>query len=116
MSTEPTLLYTAHSSPLQLAFYNGSQFPELYRGGAFIVMRGSWNRNPPSGYEIARIEFDKVGKATRIEPFVTGWLVPQGEGKFAHMGRLAGCAVAKDGSLLVSDDKNGVIYRISYSK
>jgi glucose/arabinose dehydrogenase len=116
MSTEPTLLYTAHSSPLQLTFYTGTQFPEAYRGGAFIAMRGSWNRNPPSGYEVAYITFDKAGQATKIEPFATGWLVKQPGGSFAHMGRLAGCAIAKDGSLLVSDDKNGVIYRISYGK
>jgi len=113
-STEPVLLYTAHSAPLQMAFYTGSQFPEEYRNDAFVAMRGSWNRKTPSGYEVVRIRFDKAGKPQGIEPFVTGFVQQEGTG-YGYIARLAGCAVAKDGSLLVSDDKNGVIYRISYA-
>jgi glucose/arabinose dehydrogenase len=116
MSTDPVQLYTAHSAPMQLAFYNGTAFPQDYQGDAFVAMRGSWNRNPPSGYEVVRIHFDDNGNATKVEPFITGWLVDQGDGNFAHLGRLAGCAVAKDGALLIADDANGVIYRVSHAE
>jgi glucose/arabinose dehydrogenase len=113
LSTEPVLLYTPHAAPMQMAFYTGSMFGTEYKNDAFIAMRGSWNRNPPSGYEILRIHFDDKGKPEKIEPFITGWMMKNEDGTFSQMGRLAGCAVAKDGALLVSDDKNGVIYRIS---
>jgi len=113
-SRAPVLQYTAHSAPLQMAFYTGKQFPAEYRGDAFVAMRGSWNRLPPSGYEVARVSFDEKGRPERIEPFVTGWLVEE-DGQYAHFGRLAGCAVMPDGSLLVGDDENGVLYRIRYT-
>jgi Raf kinase inhibitor-like YbhB/YbcL family protein len=100
--------YTAHAAPMQMSFYNASQFPAEYQGDAFVSMRGSWNRKPPSGYEVVRIHF-KNGQAVSIEPFVTGFVTPQGE-----YGRLVGNAVAQDGSLLFTDDRNGVIYRVSY--
>jgi Raf kinase inhibitor-like YbhB/YbcL family protein len=103
-----TLGYTAHAAPMQMSFYNATQFPAEYQGDAFVSMRGSWNRKPPSGYEVVRIHF-KNGQPVSIEPFVTGFVTPQGE-----YGRLVGNAVAKDGSLLFTDDRNGVIYRVSY--
>ena len=119
-SQNPTLLYTAHSAGMQMIFYTGAMFPAEYQNDAFIALRGSWNRNPPSGYEIVRIRFDKNGAATKIEPFVSSFLVKggskSGDGKDAHFGRLAGVAVAKDGALLFSDDTNGVIYRVSYNQ
>ena len=108
VSTPMVMGYTAHAAPMQLSFYSANQFPGEYRGDAFISMRGSWNRKPPSGYEVLRIRF-KDGKPTGFEPFVTGFLVPEGQ-----YGRLCGNAVAKDGSLLFTDDRNGVIYRVSY--
>ncbi len=107
-STPMVLGYTAHAAPMQLSFYNANQFPADYRGDAFISMRGSWNRKPASGYEVLRIHFEN-GQAASITPFVTGFVTAQGE-----YGRLCGNAVAKDGSLLFSDDRNGVIYRVSY--
>ena len=113
-SMPPALLYTAHSAPLQMTFYSGNSFPQAYSGDAFIAMRGSWNRKPPSGYEVVRVTFNDDGKATAVEPFLTGFLVDQGEDKWGHMGRLAGIAELPDGSLLLSDDTNGVIYRITY--
>jgi Raf kinase inhibitor-like YbhB/YbcL family protein len=73
-------------------------------------MRGSWNRNPASGYEIVRIRFAD-GKPQRIEPFVTGFLTDAGK---THIARPVGLAVAKDGSLLMADDANGVIYRVAH--
>ena len=121
LSTTPALLYTSHAAPMELAFYNGMQFPAEYRGDAFIAMRGSWNRKPPSGYEVLRVKFDEAGNLTKFEPFATGWLEATDaktnidlSNMWRQYGRLAGCAVAKDGSLLISDDKNGIIYRISY--
>ena len=72
-------------------------------------MRGSWNRRPPAGYEVVRIRFQN-GEAQRIEPFVTGFITPDGE-----RGRPCGNAVAIDGSLLFSDDRNGVLYRVAYT-
>ncbi len=115
MSTEPAQLYTAHSAPMQMTFYTGSMFPQEYRSDAFVAMRGSWNRKPPSGYEIVRVHFDDDGKPTKIEPFITGFVMEH-EDAHGYLGRLAGVAVAKDGALLVSDDSNGVIYRISHDK
>ncbi|MGH9941661.1 MAG: YbhB/YbcL family Raf kinase inhibitor-like protein [Pyrinomonadaceae bacterium] len=118
MSKEPLLLYTAHSAPLQMAFYTGAMFPAEYRNDAFVAMRGSWNRKPPSGYEVVRVRFDQQGRPTRIEPFLTGFLVKGGgpEGKDGHFARLAGVGVARDGALLVADDTNNVIYRVSYGQ
>lgn len=112
-SAEPVGLYTPHAAPMQMAFYTGNQFPESYRGDAFVAMRGSWNRQPPSGYEVVRIRFED-GEPVGFEPFVTGFLVEEG-GDWGHLGRLAGLAQAGDGSLLLADDKNGVIYRIAYT-
>jgi glucose/arabinose dehydrogenase len=107
----PVLTYTAHAAPMQMVYYTATHFPAEYRNDAFVTMRGSWNRNPPVGYEVARIRFDQAGTPVGMESFVSGWLL---EGGRAHFGRLMGIAQAADGSLLVGDDNNGVIYRISY--
>jgi glucose/arabinose dehydrogenase/Cu/Zn superoxide dismutase len=110
-NTEPPVLtYQAHASPIDFMFYEGDQFPEEYQGDGFAANRGSWNRIPAVGYEVIRVEFDN-GEPVSIEPFVGSWLVEDGQ---AHFGRIAGLAVAEDGSLFVSDDTNGMIYRISY--
>lgn len=108
-STPMVLGYQAHAAPMQMSFYNGPQFPREYAGDAFVSMRGSWNRSKPVGYEVVRIRF-KDGKALSIEPFVTGFVTPEGE-----KGRLCGNAISKNGSLLFSDDRNGVIYRVSHT-
>jgi Raf kinase inhibitor-like YbhB/YbcL family protein len=113
LSQEPELLYTAHAAPMQMAFHDGTAFPAEYRGDAFAAMRGSWNRKPPSGYEVVRVRFQD-GRPQSIEPFVTGFLVERDGGRYEQMGRLAGLAVAPDGSILFSDDENGVIYRVAY--
>lgn len=110
LSTLPALLYQAHAAPMQLAFYNNNKYPEEYRNDAFIAMRGSWNRSQPVGYKVVRLHFEN-GKPTRFDDFLTGFLV---ENNKAHFGRLVGIAVHPDGSLLVSDDTNGVIYRVSH--
>jgi len=109
VSVPMALGYRPHSAPMQLSFYDGAQFPVEYRGDAFVSMRGSWNRKPPAGYEVVRIRFQN-GQPKSIEPFVSGFVTDQGE-----YGRLCGNAIAADGSLLFSDDRNGVLYRVSYS-
>lgn len=111
-STAPVLTYTAHSAPMQMLFYQGGQFPAEYRGDAFVAMRGSWNRRPPSGYEVVRIRFEH-GRPSRIEPFLSGFLTAGAQPEI--FGRPVGLAVAKDGALFVSDDTNGVIYRVTHS-
>lgn len=113
-STEPLLGYTAHSAPMQMAFYDGNAFPADYRGDAFIAMRGSWNRRPPSGYEVVRVNFEK-GKPVGFEKFLEGFLLQQENGKYGYLGRLTGIAVGKDGSLFVADDSNGVVYKVTYT-
>ncbi|HEY9229979.1 MAG TPA: PQQ-dependent sugar dehydrogenase, partial [Gemmatimonadaceae bacterium] len=109
-TTGSVLEYQAHSAPIQLAFYLGKQFPDEYRNDAFVAMRGSWNRRQPSGYKLVRIHFED-GKPRRFEDFVTGFISGDGD---THFGRLAGVAVARDGSILLGDDTNGMIYRIAY--
>jgi len=112
-SVNPVGLYVPHAAPMQMTFYTAEQFPEEYRGDAFVAMRGSWNRKPPSGYEILRVRFES-GRPVAFQPFVTGFLNQEGE-QWKQSARLAGIAQAGDGSLLVSDDNGGVIYRVSYS-
>lgn len=106
------LEYTAHSAPIGMVFYTADQFPEDYRNDAFIAMRGSWNRNPPSGYKVVRLLFDEAGQPTGFEDFLTGFLI---EEQVANFGRVAGLAVAADGSLLIAEDQNGIIYRVTYT-
>jgi glucose/arabinose dehydrogenase len=111
-STEPSVLeYQAHAAPMMLVFYTGSSFPAEYRNDAFVAMRGSWNRYPPYGYKIVRIKFGASGKPEGFEDFVSGWLAEDKKSQFA---RPMGLAQARDGSLLMTEDGNGVIYRISY--
>lgn len=107
-TTPPDLTYTAHSAPLAMVFYTGAMFGDEYKNDAFVAMHGSWNRKPPSGYEIVRIRFDSRGRPREFEPFITGFL--SGKEEF---GRPAGLAALRDGSLLITDDDNGGIYRVS---
>jgi len=115
MSTDPVGLYTAHAAPMQFAFYKGNAFPAEYQGDGFATMRGSWNRKPPSGYEVVRVRFDDQGQPQGIEPFLTGFLREGEDGHHEIIGRPVGLAVTPDGALLVGDDTNGVIYRVSAS-
>ncbi|GAB2778452.1 sorbosone dehydrogenase family protein [Rhabdobacter roseus] len=109
-TTLPSLGYQAHAAPMQMVFYQGTRFPSDYQNDAFVAMRGSWNRSTPVGYKVVRVHFEN-GQPTRFEDFLTGFLVNNNR---AHFARLVGVAVHADGSLLVSDDTNGVIYRISH--
>lgn len=117
MSQNPLLMHTAHSAGIQMVFYTGNQFPAEYRNDAFIALRGSWNRNPPSGYQLARIRFNQAGTPVAVIPFVSGFLLqdPAPKVPWGHFARLAGVAQHTDGSLLLSDDTNNIVYRIAYS-
>ncbi len=107
--TAPARLLGPHVAALGMRFYAGRMFPDKYRGGIFIAEHGSWNRSAPIGY---RVTFVKVegGRATSYEVFASGWL----QGRSAA-GRPADVLVMADGSLLVSDDKAGRIYRVTYT-
>jgi glucose/arabinose dehydrogenase len=108
--TTPDVLVQAHSAPLAIAFYDASQFPADYKGGAFVTLHGSWNRAKRTGYKVVRLAM-KDGKATgEYEDFLVGFV---GDDKNVW-GRPVGVAVAHDGSLLVSDDGSGSIWRVSY--
>ena len=95
----------AHSAPLGLAFYYGDKFPKEYKGNLFVAFHGSWNRNVPTGYKIISINMNDFS----VKDFATGWLNGSNV-----LGRPVDIIVADDGSLLVSDDNAGKIYRISY--
>jgi glucose/arabinose dehydrogenase len=107
--TVPVIEFGAHHAALGIHFYKGSMFPAEYQGDAFVAQHGSWNRSEPAGYRVMRIRFDENGKAVGKEVFAEGWL--QGDEAW---GRPVAIATLGDGSLLVSDDYAGVIYRISY--
>jgi glucose/arabinose dehydrogenase len=104
-------LLGAHRAPLQFVFYNGKQFPERYHGGVFLAEHGSWNRSLRVGYQLVFIPFADGKPSGDPQPFLTG-LVPD-PSKSVVNGRPVGVTVAPDGSLLISDDAAGVIYRVS---
>ncbi|HSI42412.1 MAG TPA: PQQ-dependent sugar dehydrogenase [Xanthobacteraceae bacterium] len=109
-SVKPVVETVAHAADLGMTFYNGTQFPEKYRGGIFSVQHGSWNRTTPVGARVMFTSLKEDGTADKTEPFAEGWLTVNGE----YLGRPAAVAQLNDGSLLVSDDTSGAIYRISY--
>jgi glucose/arabinose dehydrogenase len=108
--TPPTIGIQAHSAPLGLAFYTGQAFPPDYAGDLFVAQHGSWNRTPPAQSKLLRIHFDG-GVPTAAQDFATGWQDASGN----RWGRPVGLAVAPDGSLVVSDDQSGALYRINYA-
>ncbi len=108
--TVPDVLLQAHSASLGLTFYDGTNFPADYRGDAFAAEHGSWNRSQRTGYKVIRIRF-KDGKPTgEYEDFVTGFVASDRD----VWGRPVGVAVAHDGALLISEDGNGTIWRVSH--
>jgi glucose/arabinose dehydrogenase len=92
-----------------MRFYDGAMFPADYRGSILIAEHGSWNRSSPVGYRLVRVRVE-LGRAAPAEVFVDGWL----QGATAW-GRPVDVLVMPDGSLLVSDDRAGAVYRISYA-
>jgi glucose/arabinose dehydrogenase len=108
----PDVLLQPHFASLELAFYEGSQFPAEYKGDAFAAEHGSWNRAPRAGYEVIRVPLHQAGKASgEYEDFLTGFVTPDGK----VWGRPVGVAVGNDGALYVSDDGSNSIWRVSYA-
>jgi len=109
--TTPDVLFQPHSAPLGIAFYEGGQFPAEYQGDAFVALHGSWNRAKRTGYKVVRLSFKDGVPTGEYQDFLTGFVVDDTR----VWGRPVDVAVARDGSLLVSEDGNGTIWRVSYS-
>jgi glucose/arabinose dehydrogenase len=105
----PVWRFKAHMAALGLRFYRGKQFPKQYKSQLFVAQHGSWNRSQPHGYRIVLVQFKK-GKPVAEKVFADGWLTESGE----VLGRPVDIIELQDGSLLVSDDHAGMIYRIAY--
>jgi glucose/arabinose dehydrogenase len=112
--TAPAAKLGAHVAALGMRFYGGALFPAAYRGNIFIAEHGSWNRSRKSGYRVVRVAVDGPGRAGAAEPFLQGFLQVDGNGRETVWGRPADVLPLPDGSLLVSDDLAGAIYRIRY--
>lgn len=108
---KPVTKLGPHVAALGMRFYTGKQFPAEYKNNIFIAEHGSWNRTVKTGYEVIRVVLDDKGNVLKKEPFVTGWIQ-----KDDFWGRPADVQVIKDGSLLVSDDVAGAIFRVSSIK
>ena len=109
----PDVLFQAHSAPIGLHFYTGDQFPSDYKGDAFVTLHGSWNRSEPTGYKIVRIRFEDGRPVGGYENFLTGFMRPDGE-ETRILARPTGLTELTDGSLLMAEDGNDIIWRISY--
>jgi glucose/arabinose dehydrogenase len=104
--TIPDVLMQAHSAPLQIVFYQGTDFAATYQGSAYVTLHGSWNRARRTGYKVVRLLFDDAGKPTgEYEDVISDQQV---------WGRPVGVAVAQDGSLFVTEDGNGTIWRVTH--
>jgi len=110
--TVPDVLIQAHSAPLGLTFYTGDAFPEEYRGDAFATLHGSWNRSKRTGYKVVRIPMTDGVPTGEYEDFMTGMVLSDD----VVWGRPVGIAVAHDGALIVSEDGNGTIWRVSAAR
>lgn len=110
--TVPDVLIQAHSAPLGIVFYDGTQFPAEYRGDPFVTLHGSWNRSLRTGYKVIRVLM-REGRPTGVyEDFLTGFVIDNR----SVWGRPVGVAVAPDGSLLVTEDGNNTIWRVSHRR
>jgi glucose/arabinose dehydrogenase len=98
-----------HAAALGMRFYTGTMFPQKYRGGIFIARHGSWNKTTKIGGDLIHVALNRDGSVRSFEPFMTGFLKNN-----AYIGRPVDILMLKDGSLLVSDDYAGAVYRITY--
>lgn len=116
---QPAQNLAPHIAAIGMRFYTGTMFPEEYRNQIFIAEHGSWNRSTPLGYRVMLVKLEG-SKAVSYTPFAEGWLRPDGPrgrgGVGNNWGRPADVLVMPDGALLVSDDRGGVVYRISYKR
>jgi glucose/arabinose dehydrogenase len=110
----PDVLLPAHAAAVGLTFYTGTQFPQRYQNGAFVGLHGSWNRSKLSGYRVAFVPFQNGKPSGPVEDFLTGWIIADGN-PGRTWGRPVSPFVAKDGSLLVSDDGGNKIWRVRYT-
>jgi glucose/arabinose dehydrogenase len=108
--TVPDVLIQAHSASLGLTFYNGTAFPAEYRGDGFAAEHGSWNRAKRTGYKVIRIRMKDGVPTGEYEDFMMGFVVNDSD----VWGRPVGVTVTRDGALLVSEDGNGTIWRITH--
>jgi glucose/arabinose dehydrogenase len=106
----PVVETIAHAADLGMVFYTGRKFPDRYKQGVFTAQHGSWNRTDPAGARVLFTPLNEDGTAGEQEEFAAGWLTADGE----YIGRPTALTQLRDGSLLVSDDFAGAIYRISY--
>jgi glucose/arabinose dehydrogenase len=109
--TPPVALMGAHAATLGMRFYTGSMFPKDYKNVIFVARHGSWNRTKKLGGDVVAVKLNKDGTVKSVEPFLTGFIEDN-----KYLGRPVDVQQLKDGSLLVSDDWNGAIYRVSYGK
>lgn len=107
----PAQKINPHAAPLGMLFYTGDMFPEKYKNQILVAEHGSWNRSIPIGYRVSLVTLDADSKATAYEDFAAGWLQ-----RAKAWGRPVAFLQLSDGSVLLSDDDNGVVYRISYRK
>jgi glucose/arabinose dehydrogenase len=107
----PDVLVQPHFASLEMVFYQGDQFPTEYRGDIFAAEHGSWNRAVRTGYEVIRVPLKKGRASGEYQDFLTGFVTPDGP----VWGRPVGVAIAKDGSLIVTDDGSNSIWRVSHS-
>src|SRR5215831_13008743 len=105
----PVALMGPHAASLGMRFYTGTMFPAEYRGAIFVARHGSWNRSNKFGGDIAVVKLNKDGSVKSVEPFITGFLVDN-----KYIGRPVDVQQMKDGSLLISDDYDGAVYRVTY--
>lgn len=112
-TTTPEVLFQSHSAALGLQFYDGETFPEKYQNGAFVAFRGSWNRDPGTGYKLVFVPFDENGRPTgEYEDFLTGFLLDPSVP--TTWGRPVAVLTMPDGSLLFTEEANDRIYRVQY--
>jgi glucose/arabinose dehydrogenase len=102
-----------HAAVMDVKFYTGKMFPAEYKNVAFVARKGSWNRNTKIGYDVVTVKADANGKNAKITPFLTGFLNPNDQ---SFSGRPTFFLQMPDGSMLLTDEQLGAIYRISYSK
>jgi glucose/arabinose dehydrogenase len=107
----PDVLLQPHNASLELTFYEASQFPAEYKGDIFASEHGSWNRKIRTGYEVIRVPLTDGHATGEFEDFITGFVTAEGN----VWGRPVGVAVARDGSLMVSDDGSNSLWRVTWA-
>jgi glucose/arabinose dehydrogenase len=111
--TLPVTTMGPHAAVMGVLFYTGTMFPAEYRNALFVARKGSWNRTQKYGFDVVTVRTDADGKNAKIEPFMTGFLDPSSD---SFSGRPVYMLQLPDGSMLISDEQLGAIYRITYAR